>query len=142
MASADQTPGGYKFAPLVAGQQGRANQHKPACFGLSSPWSFPSRSGIRLHDVVQPWLPLQRSISPRNVPSLVPPCCHPIYSGRRSCGRTSRGHTGGRSHRNSPPSFCGTCLNFSREKESASFSLVDREVEFCVVFFGAIFFLL
>ena len=46
MASADQTPGGYKLAPPVASQQGRANQREPACFGLSSPWSFPSRSGI------------------------------------------------------------------------------------------------
>ena len=35
-------------------------------------------------------------------------------------GRTSRGHTGGRSHRIShPPSFCGACLNLSREKDSA-----------------------
>ena len=35
-------------------------------------------------------------------------------------GRTSRGHTGGRSHSIShPPSFCGACLNFSREKNSA-----------------------
>ena len=35
-------------------------------------------------------------------------------------GRTSRGHTGGRSHKIShPPSFCGACLNFSREKDSA-----------------------
>ena len=35
-------------------------------------------------------------------------------------GRTSRGHTGGRSHRIfNPPSFCGACLNFSREKDSA-----------------------
>ena len=35
-------------------------------------------------------------------------------------GRTSRGHTGRRSHRIShPPSFCGACLNFSREKDSA-----------------------
>ena len=35
-------------------------------------------------------------------------------------GRTSRGHTGGRSHRIChPPSFCGACLNFSREKDSA-----------------------
>ena len=34
--------------------------------------------------------------------------------------RTSRGHTGGRSHRISPPpSFCGACLNLSREKDSA-----------------------
>ena len=32
-------------------------------------------------------------------------------------GRTSRGHTGGRSHRIShPPSFC---LNFSRDEDSA-----------------------
>ena len=31
-------------------------------------------------------------------------------------GRTSRGHTGGRSHR---ISFCGLCLNFSRENDSA-----------------------
>ena len=35
-------------------------------------------------------------------------------------GRTSRGHTGGRSHRIShPPSFCGACPNFSRDKDSA-----------------------
>ena len=59
MIFANQTSGGYKFAPLVASQQGQANQHEPACFGLASPWSFPSRSGIRLHAVVQPWLSLQ-----------------------------------------------------------------------------------
>ena len=64
MSSANQTPGEYKFAPLVASQQGRANQHEPACFGLSSPWSSLSRSGLPLHAVVQPWLSLQRSISP------------------------------------------------------------------------------
>ena len=35
-------------------------------------------------------------------------------------GRTSRGHTGGRSHRIShPPSFCGARLNFCSEKDSA-----------------------
>ena len=35
-------------------------------------------------------------------------------------GRTSRGHSGGRSHSIShPPSFCGACLNFSREEDSA-----------------------
>ena len=35
-------------------------------------------------------------------------------------GRTSRGHTGGRSHRMfHPPSFCGACLYFSRDKDSA-----------------------
>ena len=39
-------PNARKFAPLVASQQWRANQHEPACFGLSSPWSFPSRSDL------------------------------------------------------------------------------------------------
>ena len=35
-------------------------------------------------------------------------------------GRTRRSHTGGRSPRIShPPSFCGACLIFSREKDSA-----------------------
>ena len=35
-------------------------------------------------------------------------------------GRTSRGHTGGRSHRIfNPPSFCAACLDFCREKDSA-----------------------
>ena len=35
-------------------------------------------------------------------------------------GHTSRGHTGGRSHKIfHPPSFCGACLNVSREKDSA-----------------------
>ena len=35
-------------------------------------------------------------------------------------GRTSRGHTGGRSHRIfHPPSFCGACLGFCHEKDSA-----------------------
>ena len=32
--SANQTPGGYKFAPLVASQLWQANQHEPASFGL------------------------------------------------------------------------------------------------------------
>ena len=45
MTSANQTAGGYKFAPLVASQQGRANQHEPAYFGLSSPWVLPVTFG-------------------------------------------------------------------------------------------------
>ena len=49
---------------FVASQQGRANQHAAACFELSSSWSFPSRLGIPLHAVVQPWLSLQQFISP------------------------------------------------------------------------------
>ena len=71
ITSANQTPGGHKFAPLVGSQQGRANQPSPLALGLSSPWSFPSRSGIPLHAVVQPLFFLQRSILPRNVPPLV-----------------------------------------------------------------------
>ena len=49
-------------------------------------------------------------------------------------GRNSRGHTGGSSHRIfHPPSFCGACLNFSREKDSAiTFPRRPCEVEFCV----------
>ena len=44
----------------------------------------------------------------------------PFILGIKFVGRTTRGHTGGRSHRIShPPSFCGACLNFSREKDSA-----------------------
>ena len=49
----------------------------------------------------------------------------PINSERQACGRTSRGQTGGRSHRISPPSFCGACLNFYRGKIQSSLSLVD-----------------
>ena len=52
-------------------QQGQSIQHEPAGFGLFSSWSFPSRSVIRLHAVVQLWLSLQRSVSPRNIPPLV-----------------------------------------------------------------------
>ena len=52
---------------------------------------------------------------------LVCVCCVaiPFILDVRLCGRTGRGHTGGRSHRICPPSFCGACLNFYREKDSA-----------------------
>ena len=29
-----------------------SRQHEPACFGLSSPWSFPPSSGILLHEAI------------------------------------------------------------------------------------------
>ena len=100
MTSVNQTPSGHKFAPLVASQQGQANQHEPACFGLSSHWSFPSRSGIPLHAVVQPRFFLQRSILPWNVPPIVLPFCDipprpglQSYTGRRWC-RKLRGRPG------------------------------------------------
>ena len=44
----------------------------------------------------------------------------PFILDMKFVGRTSRGHTGGRPRRIShPPSFCGACLHFSREKDSA-----------------------
>ena len=49
-------------------------------------------------------------------------------------GRTTRGHTEGRSNMIShPPSFCGACLNFLARRIQPFLSLVDREVEFCVL---------
>ena len=76
--------------------------------------------------------------SPDTCISLLPVCVcvfFPFILDIKFVGRTSRGHTGGRSHRIShPPSFCGACLNFTREKDSAiPFPLVEREVEFCVL---------
>ena len=44
----------------------------------------------------------------------------PIILDIKFVGHTSRGHTGARSHRIfHPPSFCGACLIFFREKDSA-----------------------
>ena len=62
-------------------------------------------------------------------------CFHSIYSGRLTCGRTSRGHIGGRSHRIYPPFFCVACLNyFLLEKDSAvSLSPVDRYCCCCCI---------
>ena len=55
----------------------------------------------------------------RDWPPCVCVCFLPIYSGRQAYGHTSRGNTGGISHRIShPPSFCGAYLNFSREKDA------------------------
>ena len=63
-------------------------------------WLHPSRVSPALHPPERP--------SHTDTPK-------PGFGGR---GSTSRGHTGGRSHRISqPPSFCGACINFSREKD-------------------------
>ena len=52
---------------------------------------------------------------------------HPIYSGRQTCGRTSRGHTG------FPPlRFAMHAFTFIAIRIQPSLSLVDREVEFRV----------
>ena len=54
-------------------------------------------------------------------------CCHPIYSGRQACGRTSRGHTGFLRL----PSVV-LALIFIARRIQPSLSLVDRKVESCV----------
>ena len=49
-------------------------------------------------------------------------------------GRTSRGYTGGRSHRIShPPSSAVRAFIFLARRIQPFLSLVDREVEFCVL---------
>ena len=43
-------------------------------------------------------------------------------------------HSGHQDRISHPPFFCGACLNFSREKDSAiPFPRVDREVDFYVL---------
>ena len=59
-------------------------------------------------------------------------CCHPIYSGRQTCRGTSRGHTGGRSHRFLYLPSAVLALIFIARRIQPSLSLVDRDVEFCV----------
>ena len=63
----------------MASQQGRSNEHEPACFGLSSPWPFPSHSGILRDAVVSPWLSPQRALSPWNVPLFRRPATFPRF---------------------------------------------------------------
>ena len=69
-------------------------------------------------------------------------CCHPLHSGRQTCGRTSRGHTGLLHHR-----FAMLALTFIARRIQPSLSLIDREVAFFVThelivlhLFGMIFF--
>ena len=54
-------------------------------------------------------------------------CCHHIYFGRQTCGRTSRVHTG-----SLHPSSAVLALIFLARRTQPFLSLVDREVEFCV----------
>ena len=58
---------------------------------------------------------------PRCLCSRLCVCFLPIHSGHQvRWTYQPGGHSGGRSHGiPHPPSFCGTCLNFSREKDSA-----------------------
>ena len=62
-------------------------------------------------------------------------CCHPIFTGRQTCGRTSQGHTGERSNLIFPLSFWGACPNFYREKGSVV-SLVHRVLRIYIAHTG------
>ena len=53
--------------------------------------------------------------------------CHPIYSGRQTCGRTSRGHT---EFLHLP--YAVLALIFVARRIQPSLSLVDREARICV----------
>ena len=56
-------------------------------------------------------------------------CFLPIYSGSQACGRTSRGHAGFLIHL---PSVVLAFIFLARRIQPC-LSLVDREVEFCVL---------
>ena len=60
-------------------------------------------------------------------------CCHPMYSGRQACRRTSRvaqeeSHTG---FLHLPSAV--VALTFIARMIQPPLSLIDREVEFCVL---------
>ena len=88
------------------------------------PWRY--RGDIEIRQPLQ----INKRVPRRNRSIMPPPngkmdtvCVHfffPFILDIKFVGRTSWAHTGGRSHRIShPPSFCGACLKFSREKDSA-----------------------
>ena len=83
---------------------------------LALRWTFLPRTNRRT------WIPY-KLISCINIKLLMMLCVcvfFPSILDIKFVGRTSRGHTGGRSHRIfNPPSFCGACLGFCREKDSA-----------------------
>ena len=96
----------------------------PSLSGHAIAYRWCSLSRVRRHRTSKP-----RGSSERVLPWLVTMCVcvcvcvfFPFILDIKFVGRASRGHTK-RSHRIShPPFFCGTCLNFSREGFSHSFS--------------------
>ena len=80
---------------------------------IIQPYAIGSVPSLSSHAIAYRWRSLSRGrrhrvSSPQGSSS----------NGRCLC-RSPWDHTGGRSHRISPPSFCGACLNFYREKDSA-----------------------
>ena len=94
--------------------------------GLLLFFSHYNQSGLN-HTQYYTWLPIRYVVSwterdQRNIYQAPMCVCvfFPSILDIKFIGRTSRGHTGGRSHRIfNPPSFCGACLDFCREKDSA-----------------------
>ena len=60
-------------------------------------------------------------------------CCHPIYSGSQVCGRTNRGVIQEEGHGILHLPSVVLALIFLARRIQPSLSLVDREVEFCVL---------
>ena len=85
------------------------------CISQVFPWHF---CFMREHSLVEL---TEHDDSAANIMVCVCVCVFfPSILDIKFVGRTSRGHTGGRSHRIfNPPSFCGACLDFCREKDSA-----------------------
>ena len=111
----------------------RVSRRRPFIY-FKPPYAIGSAPSLSGHAIAYRWRSLPRvrwhrgSKPQGNSERLLPwqfticVCCvfFPFILDIKAIGRTSRGHTGGRSHRISrPPSFCGACLYFSREKDSA-----------------------
>ena len=100
---------------------------------LKPPYAIGSVPSLSSHAIAYRWRSLPRirrhrastplGSSGRVLPWQVTISClgfSPFILDIKFVGCTSRGHTGGRSHRIShSASFCGACLSFSREKDSA-----------------------
>ena len=91
----------------------------PICFGRQVRWMH--QPGSHRRKVTQDFSSIYSTVVYINYLGSLCVCLLPINSGHHKfVGRTSRGHTGGRSHRIfHPSSFCGARLSFSREKDSA-----------------------
>ena len=113
----------FAFSVVVVSRPGKTILHR----GQSRSWSAKQgNESKRKPDHERDWryagLGQQYMVMSGRSPPLHCVCVFfPFILDIKFVGRTSRGHTGGRSHRiiSHPPSFCGACLNFSREKDSA-----------------------
>ena len=106
-----------------AGLDGRTRLARPNSQARTGPWKY-SRFPVRLTAsrignlirLIRTLAILRDNFPPEGVCVCV---FFPFILDIKFVGRTSRGHTGGSHRIFHPPSFCGACLNFSREKDSA-----------------------